>query len=139
MSVVEKMIPDIVKNLLDKWPERKYGLVYNINFPDLPADKIKGIRITYQGKGHWVKEFADWDSRELERRFGNSMETFGSDNELPLEEGEKAYLMVGDFIDDEPDGVLADHKLNEEGYITITPNTIDRTDYQELHRLDMIF
>ncbi len=44
--------------------------------------------------------------------------------------------MAGDFIDDEPETGLADHRLNDEGWITITPNQLDRTDFEELGRLE---
>lgn len=138
MSEVEKVLPSIIQKLLDLWPDNSYGLLYNINIPDLPADKIKGVRISRQGKAHWIKEFVPWDPETL-NSYDHSLVTFGKKAEKPLEEGETAYLMVGEFVDDEPETSLADHRLNEEGWITITPNTIDRTEYGELKRLDMIF
>jgi len=138
MSAVEELLPPIIQKLLDSWPDNSYGLLYNINFPNLPAKEVKGVKISRQGRAHWIKEFATWDPETL-RSYGQPMETFGGRTEKPLEEGEKAYLMIGNFIDDEPETGLADHRLNEEGWITITPNTIDRTDYAELKRLDMIF
>ena len=44
-------------------------------------------------------------------------------------------MMIGDFVDDDEGSPDADHILNEERWITITPNTIDRTDFEELKRL----
>ena len=49
--------------------------------------------------------------------------------------GESAYMMIGDFVDDEDGDMEADHVLNESNWITIVPNTIDRTDFEELKRL----
>ena len=57
------------------------------------------------------------------------------ENLPPLEEGETAYMMIGDFVDDEDGAMDADHVLNESNWITIVPNTIDRTDFEELKRL----
>ncbi|MBO4434455.1 MAG: 5'/3'-nucleotidase SurE [Bacteroidales bacterium] len=136
-SVVEKRLPGIIRMLLDNWPEGRYGLFYNINFPDLPDSEVKGVKFTRQGRGHWVKEFQEWDSGRLDHY--SPVSFFGSRSDLPpLEEGEKGYMMIGDFVDDETDGVAegADHSLNEEGWITITPCLLDRTDYAELERLN---
>ena len=47
-------------------------------------------------------------------------------------------MMIGDFIDDEPVTGDADHRLNLENWITITPNNLDRTDFADLERLRTI-
>ena len=47
-------------------------------------------------------------------------------------------MMVGEFIDDEPGNLDADHVANEAGYITITPCNLDQTDYKEYNRLKSI-
>ncbi|MCF6273071.1 MAG: 5'/3'-nucleotidase SurE [Rhodobacteraceae bacterium] len=41
----------LVRQLLDKapWQEKSYATFYNINFPPLPAAKVKGVRTTRQG------------------------------------------------------------------------------------------
>lgn len=133
-SAVKAFLPGIFQDLVENWPEDCYGLVYNINFPSLPVHSIKGIRIARQGRGHWEKEFRPWDE-EMIRKYAPLMnfETDGADVEL--EAGETAFTMVGDFIDDEPYTGDADHRLNDEGWITITPNTIDRTMVREVTRL----
>ena len=134
-SAVEKRLPAIVKDLLDNWPEDSYGLFYNINFPKLPDSDIKGVKYARQGRGHWVKEFQEFDAERLTHYDPTNL--FGRLQRFsPLEEGETGYMMIGDFVDDEPDGVAehADHSLIEDGWITITPCRIDRTDYKELSR-----
>ena len=132
-SVVERYLPGIVRQLLDNWPEGKYGLLYNINFPKVPMDKVQGVRFARQGRGHWVKEFQEWDESRL-RKYEAVGFNF-SDALPPLEEGEKGYMMIGDFIDDEPEAQEADHVLNNAGWITVTPNNLDRTDFEDLKRL----
>ena len=135
-SIVEHYLPSIVRFLLDNWPENSFGLLYNINFPDLGIDKVKGVKITRQGKGHWEREFQPWDE---ERLMLYEATGFHHDGKLPtLEEGEEGYMMVGDFIDDENENDDADHSMLEQGWITITPNNLDRTDFEEYKRLRSI-
>ena len=130
-TVVRKYLGRIVRFLLDNWPEGKYGLFYNINFPDVTEPK--GIRITRQGRGHWEKEFQEWDKAALDAYKSTGFGLASSDS--VVEPGEKAYMMVGNFIDDEPGNLSADHVANQEGWITITPCNLDSTDYEEFNRL----
>ena len=93
-----------------------------------------GIRFARQGRAHWVREFQSWDKSRLGTYFvmeGHNCQVV----DPPLEEGETAYMMIGDFIDDEPATADADHRLNLENWITITPNNLDRTDFEDLARL----
>ena len=135
-TAVERRLPVIIRTLLDNWPEGKYGLLYNINFPDLPDEQIKGVKFTRQGKGHWVREFQEWDDERLKAYAPNGF--FKYSGGAPLEEGEKAYMMIGDFVDDDPGADDADHVLIEDGWIAVTPNNLDRTDYEDLRRLRSI-
>ena len=135
-TLVERYLPGILHFLLDNWPEGKYGLLYNINFPDVPPDRVKGIIFARQGMGHWVREFQTWDAESLKAYEDTG---FHVDKNLPpLEEGETAYMMIGEFVDDEDGAMDADHVLIESNWITIVPNTIDRTDYGELKRLQQL-
>jgi 5'-nucleotidase len=130
-SMVKKYLPGIIELLLKNWPENSYGLYYNVNFPDV--EEPKGIKITRQGHGHWEKEFQEWDSATLDA-YASTGFGLGS-HMVDLEPGEKAYMMVGDFIDDEPGNLDADHVANDAGWITITPCNLDQTDYKEYNRL----
>lgn len=136
-SLVEKYLPGIVRTLLDNWPEDHFGLLYNINFPDVTEAGLKGIRATRQGKGHWIREFREWNYDTLKAYEATGFNL--PDNDGGLEEGEKAYMMVGDFINDDHDPEIADHLLNDEGWITITPNNLDRTDYTALESIRPLF
>lgn len=95
------------------------GVYLNINFPDLPAEQIKGVRLAHQGRGRWINEF---DHRVNPR-------------------GRDYFWMVGEFIDVETEGAPADadHRLLSEGYVTIVPHRIDTTDYQERERLENLW
>lgn len=134
-SAIEALFPKIFRMLTEDWPEDAYGLLYNVNFPALPLSEIRGIRFTRQGKGHWIKEFQEWDE-ELLKRYDLNDEFYWQAVDRPLEPGEKGYMMIGTFVDDEPatQDTDADHRLLEQGYVTITPNNLDPTDYAELAR-----
>ena len=136
-SGVEKYFPDIFRFLMENWPEDDFGLLYNINFPACPADDIRGVKITRQGRGHWVREFRPWDEMVLSR-YGVTAGQNWEIMDRPLESGETGYMMVGDFVDDEEETGDADHRLNMEGWITITPNKVDRTHYGEYQRLNSL-
>ena len=56
-----------------------------------------------------------------------------------VEEGEELYMMVGEFEDDPRNPENADHRLVEEGYISVVAHNIDCTDYKETERLNTIF
>lgn len=132
-TAVEQYLPGILRFLLENWPEGRYGLMYNINFPDRPSDRILGVRFARQGRGYWVKEFQEWDMERLSHYEATGFHL--QENLPPLEEGETAYMMIGDFVSADDESYEADHILNEQGWITITPNNVDRTDYAELKRL----
>jgi 5'-nucleotidase len=117
-SAVEIFFPAIFKMLYDN-RINKYGIFYNVNFPNIPAEMIMGIRIGYQGKGIWVREFREMDIAQFPT----------------LEKGEKAYGMKGDFIDNSLNTDEADHHILGNRYISIVPEKIDRTDYEERQRL----
>ena len=110
-SVVAAFLPDLLKHLLENWPK------------DL------------LGRGHWVKEFSLWE--ESVGRLSTEADTFGlsADSDTLLEEGETAYHIVGEFVDDEVKGEDADHRLLFDKWITVTPMTADNTYYSEIERL----
>lgn len=132
-SAVKKYFPDIFRRLMEAWPE-KYGLYYNVNSPDIPVPEIKGVRSAVQGKGIWVREFRDWDPARL-KHHGITPEMLGRSSVAQAEQGEKLYMMVGDFVDSPDNPERADHHLMAEGYIAVTPCDIDTTDYTEYGRM----
>ena len=119
------------------YPQR-YGVFYNVNFPNIPAEQIKGIKVGYQGLGRWVREFKEWDVKHYEK-YGLTPEMLGQSSNPVLEEGEDLYMMVGDFEDDARNTAEADHRIVADGYISITAHNVDSTDYQEIERLKSSF
>ena len=95
-----------VLELTQKLMERKdpHGTCYNINAPIGP---LKGIRITRQCKGLWQKEFQPYTDPQ-----GNTF-----------------YLLTGSFHNNEPEAEDTDEWALANGYIALTPTTIDMTDY----------
>lgn len=133
-SVVKEYFPGIFKNILAHRPSRK-GIFYNVNFPNIPASEIKGIRVGHQGMGHWEKEFRPWDTG-LFSKMGVTPEALGQTSAPVAEPGETLYMMVGDFKDDSPvDDSRADHHLLAEGYISIVAHNVDSSDRDEITRL----
>lgn len=135
-SAVEKYFPDIFRTIISNLPEKK-GIIYNVNFPDIPAEDIKGVRVGVQGKGRWVREFCKWNPT-LYERLGLTPEMLGQKSEAECEEGEELYMMTGDFLDDPSNPEIADHWLMKEGYVSVTAHNIDTTDREETVRLGSI-
>ena len=132
-SAVEKLFPGILRKLLANFSTRK-GTFYNVNFPYLPADEIKGIRPARVGYAHWEKEYVRYGAEFLASKgLGQSFAARAyADTKLPDEE---LYVMAGDFVS-EPDNLPdADHILMSQGYNTITPQNIYNTDIEEMSRL----
>ena len=131
MSAVEALLPGIIRELLDHWPENRPGLYYNINFPALPQEEIKGIKWARHGAGHWIKEFEPWSEERLSE-LGLTDVFLWQQQRVQLEPGEESYFMIGEFVNDDPDPETADHLLVKQGWITIVPCVTDLTDYQVL-------
>ena len=133
-SAVEKHFGEIFETLMSNLPQDRYGVYYNVNFPDIPASEIRGVRVGYQGKGRWVREFKEWDVKHY-AKYGLTPEMLGQSSSPVLEEGEDLYMMVGDFEDDPRNTAEADHLLVKNGYISVVAHNVDCTDYEEYERL----
>lgn len=132
-SAVSEHFGEIFKTLMQNLPA-KHGVYYNVNFPNIPSDQIKGIRVGVQGMGRWVREFKEWDVQHY-AKYGLTPEMLGQSSNPVLEEGEDLYMMVGDFEDDPRNAENADHLLVADGYISVVAHNIDCTDYEETERL----
>lgn len=135
-SAIEKYFGDIFKTIMSE-RTGKFGVYYNVNFPNIPAAQIKGVRVGYQGKGRWVREFQEWDVKYYEQ-YGITPEMLGQSLNPVLEEGEDLYMMVGDFLDDPRNNSEADHRLVKNGYISVVAHNLDCTDYEETKRLTVL-
>lgn len=133
-SAVEKLLPDILDSLLDNM-ESRFGVFYNINFPDIPADDIKGIRVCHLGRMHWEREFMPFDPGFYEKTGVRPLEDLGVTWLPEPEPGEEVFAMVGDMVNDDDTPADSDQLLLKQGYITITPENLDDTDNAEKTRL----
>jgi 5'-nucleotidase len=97
---------EIVKTIIRKFLDNPFPnhVALNVNIPDLPIEKIKGIKITRQAQGRWVEEF---DKRTDPH-------------------GRDYYWLTGKFRLDE-DGEDTDIWALENGYVSICPVEIDAT------------
>ena len=83
------------------------GSCLNVNFPDSPS--YAGVKVCRQAMGRWVNE---WGAHEHPR-------------------GGQWWWLTGEFEIDECDPA-ADRVALDNNYVTITPTTIDFTDYRLL-------
>ncbi|MCQ2140068.1 MAG: 5'/3'-nucleotidase SurE [Bacteroidales bacterium] len=133
-SPVEAHFPTIFKKIISdhKW---KQDTFFNVNFPAIPADQVKGVRVCHQGFTHWEDEYEVWDPSFFEKR-NIDLTRYGlKSTEVEHEEGEKIYLMVGTQKDEQRNDSLSDHRCIAEGYATIVMHTLDTTDHAECAKL----
>jgi len=126
-SAFEALFPSLLDRLVKAGPY-PHGVYFNINFPNLPSGKIKGVRIGHMGLGHWEREFEHWDPHWFSLRGINLDALHLKKEEAEPEEGESMYFMVGSFVDDPRNDPDADHRLMKAGYIAVTVHNFDNTD-----------
>jgi len=103
---VEKIIKKIWKNLMKiKLPE---DTILNVNIPNIPFEKIKGIKTTYQSKSRFKEEY---EKRKDPR-------------------GTPYFWLKGIFKIKGEKG--SDVEAIKNGFISITPINLDLTDYNFL-------
>lgn len=104
---LEKYVQQIVSGVLSNGlPERT---CLNVNFP---MGEIKGMKVCEQAIGQWMHE---WE---------------------PCNNGvANQYLLTGEFVNTQPENENADQWALAHGYASITPTTVDATDYSFLTTL----
>ncbi len=100
---VEKSLEII--NLLSQMPKS----AWNVNFPNLSPEKIKGIKFARIGKAIYTDHY----ERDNE---GN-------------------YFLAGDFLYNPENETDTDVYYLKQGYIAISPISLEKTDYNILHNL----
>ena len=88
-------------------------LCLNVNVPNLPADRIKGIKACRQNRGFWREEF----ERRQDPR------------------GQDYYWLTGYFHNTEPGAQDTDEWALDHGYVSIVPIQVDLTNYRQLERM----
>lgn len=99
---IEKIVSEFIKS--------DYLYCLNVN---APVGELKGIRMTRQCDGHWVREFFP----EID------------------EDGNTIYRLTGEFENREPFDDSTDEWALANGYVSITPCTVDTTDYDLLNQM----
>lgn len=108
-SPAHRYVQQIVSAVLkDGLPEL---VCLNVNFPDLPS--YKGIKVCEQAKGFWQKE----------------RETCSREN------GKKYFWLTGEFTIVDSDNVNSDNWALRNGYVAVTPTTVDVTAYHYINQL----
>jgi 5'-nucleotidase len=113
-ETAQENAPELIKKLLaEGWPK---NTLININFPDCPKDKVKGIQLCAQGK------------RIVNIKLSGRTDPKG-----------RPYFWLGGERDDTPEknGVDVDYLQNN--HITITPISMDLTNYKVMEKLRHIF
>ena len=108
---IKKYVKQIALEVLKKGlPE---GVILNVNFPKLPAETIKGIKICRQAKAMWQEEF---DKRTNPQ-------------------GKEYYWLTGTFVNQDK-GTDTDEWALENGYISIVPVQFDLTAHHAIQQLN---
>ncbi len=87
----------------------------NVNFPDVK--EFKGVRVCKQAKGDWINE---WES-------------------ISYREGAHYFWLTGEFVCSNTEDEQSDHWALANGYVAITPTTVDVTDYSIIEKLKSWF
>lgn len=106
---LRKYVVSITRRVLDEGLPK--GVCLNVNFPALPA--FKGVKVCRMGHGSWTNEVTKCHHPR----------------------GYDYYWMVGHPVNDEPDATDTDRWALENGYVAITPTTMDVTAYDYLNKL----
>lgn len=109
---------DVLRRILSADPvvDGDYGLFYNVNFPPLPADEVKGIRVAPQGARQGTHFGVEPYSSPSGRRF------------LWIKGGNQQH----------PSAPGSDAAVNLEGYVSVTPMRADLTAHDALELLKEI-
>ena len=107
-SASKYIVSEIIGKVLTSEIDLPFCL--NINIPNLPYDKIKGIKVCRQNKGYWREEF---DKRQDPR-------------------GRDYYWLTGYFHNTENEATDTDEWALNNGYVSIVPIQVDLTNYRQL-------
>ncbi len=113
-KTAQKHAPDLIKKLLKVgWQD---NILINMNFPNCPANKLKGVQVCPQGK------------RIMNINLSERTDPKG-----------RPYFWLGGERDNTPEKPDVDIDYLQKGYITITPICMDLTDYKSLEKIRSIF
>ena len=106
----QRHAPALIRKLAAAgWPKNS---LININFPDCPPGKVKGVRVCPQGK------------RQVSVALSERIDPKG-----------RPYFWIGGERENTPDRPGVDIDLLEKGYITVTPLCMDLTDHKTAEKI----
>ncbi len=103
----------IIEKVLNS--EYKNTPCLNVNVPNIPLDKIKGVKVCRQTKGAWFEEF----------------ETVQA-----CSKGAPLFLLTGKYINFEAEKKDTDVWAIENNYVAVVPVKVDLTDYDIIENLE---
>ena len=103
-SAMKEGIRSITQHVLENGLPK--GVLLNVNYPD--TNELKGIRVCRMGLSHWP--------HEIHKRVRH--------------DGVTEYCVSYEYHNDEPEATDTDAWALDNGYVAITPTTIDVTDYE---------
>jgi len=109
-ATAEKYAPEIIRKILKQGVPKH--IFINVNFPDLPAEKVKGVVTAPQGR-----------------------RTVGKALDARMDAKGRPYFWIHWLDKDEKSAPGSDISRLDEGYITVTPLCLDLTDYKLMETL----
>jgi 5'-nucleotidase len=110
----EQHAPELIRKLVSvRWPK---GVMMNVNFPDLPAERVGGIAVTAQGR----------------RKIGGELERRLDPRGTP-------YYWISTMRTEEPSLAGSDLAAVNGGAISVTPLSLDLTHKPTMRALKAVF
>lgn len=94
----------------------KSPLCLNVNFPAVPADRIRGVRVCRQNRGYWKEEFF---CRQDPR-------------------GRDYFWLTGNSFNEEPEATDTDEWALANDYVSVVPIQVDLTNYEQVGELKKV-
>lgn len=126
-----EFILDMIPELLDISKELDNNTVLNVNSPNLPKWKIKGVKLAPSGPRSFLDRFIvvnEDDEKPNEN----------DDAKIMYPEGKAEYKYKGTLMDFQGTDESIDLGAIAGGYATITPIKVDATDYESLIKLNKL-
>ncbi len=106
---VKKIINHVLLHSMDK------GVCLNVNFPDVPAESIKGIKVARQAKAYWVEKF---DER--------------------TDPSNKTYYWLTGYLHNPDEGSDTDEYALANNFVSVVPIQFDLTAYNSINKLKQL-
>ena len=111
LTAAKKATKEVIEMMLKNKPDN--NLCLNVNVPDIPANKLKGIKICRQGKGNWKEYYEEHKGTE----------------------GNEFLWLTGKFENMEKRQKDTDLWALAHNYVSVVPVNADMSDYTELKKI----